>query len=269
MKSNNTSIKTYWRPLEKILSQDTTGATEQIRRVQGNIAASLSDFNREQRPAGENRLWSSGRAKYGRMTYQSNRSRCAHFVFFLILCLSQRFVQPLPFFFATVRTGCTFKMLYYLYTRGWESSISRSRRLQFFLACNVLWPCSVIETYSWVRFTDRKMFRIQSPKRITRLRKPHNLCYRPHKRHVFQCLAWAPRTFLLGFEWSKSCDVRGVVFRLGFADGIFRWRKATGGKSVCFRRLAICRSFFAVSIIFLFATVRCVSPSVCLFLRFF
>ena len=46
-------------------------------------------------------------------------------------------------------------------------------------------------------------------------------------------LSW----FLIGRCWNKACDVREVVFRLGFADGIFRRRKATGGKSVCFRRL--------------------------------
>ena len=57
VKSNNPSIKAEHTDVRLTnLSQDTTAATEQIRRVQGNIAASLSDFSREQRPAGENRL---------------------------------------------------------------------------------------------------------------------------------------------------------------------------------------------------------------------
>ena len=44
------------------------------------------------------------------------------------------------------------------------------------------------------------------------------------------------RDFLLVAVETKPVT-SGSSFRLGFADGIFQQRKATSGKSVCFRRL--------------------------------
>ena len=91
MKNNNTSIKTYWRPLDKILSQDTTAATEQIGRVRGNIAASqviLAENKDQQEKTASEVPVGRGMGEW----HTTQTEAVVSIFFFLILDRSQRFV---------------------------------------------------------------------------------------------------------------------------------------------------------------------------------